>query len=362
MSLELLGGRILAPWFGSSIYVWGSIITVFMLSLSVGYFIGGRLSLHSPSLAKFGCMFLAGGGHPGSGDLSGGTGDDLGVRADRRPPLRKFGGIACPLRRAHGGTRDDLALLGPAPGPAQGRIRQGCRHPVFRVDAGQRAGYAGDELLFRSLVRDGHHRRRPCRDTAAARRFGHRLPQASTGMRDTLGPSPPPSCLPARSPPARSPPTSRCCTGNSRSTTPSWSWPNRRRLCLKFSVRDRHPQPVLRRSTRSEANGVRLYAHDDGRVAGRSGTPNRAGGRSGRRHAADGPRRAVAGRPDRRRRDRPGGREGGPHLLRLPGEAIASASTSGTPGCSSSALCNRAGTTTWSFSTPTAATTFPSIS
>ena len=58
MSLELLGGRILAPWFGSSIYVWGSIITVFMLSLSVGYFIGGRLSLRSPSLAKFGCLFL----------------------------------------------------------------------------------------------------------------------------------------------------------------------------------------------------------------------------------------------------------------------------------------------------------------
>jgi len=58
MSLELLGGRILAPWFGNSIYVWGSIITVFMLSLSLGYLIGGRLSLHSPSLSRFGCIFL----------------------------------------------------------------------------------------------------------------------------------------------------------------------------------------------------------------------------------------------------------------------------------------------------------------
>ncbi len=58
MSLELLGGRILAPWFGSSIYVWGSIITVFMLSLSAGYLIGGRLSLRSPTLAKFGCIFV----------------------------------------------------------------------------------------------------------------------------------------------------------------------------------------------------------------------------------------------------------------------------------------------------------------
>ena len=59
MSLELLGGRMLAPWFGSSIYVWGSIITVFMLSLSIGYLLGGRLSLRSPSLGKFGCIFLA---------------------------------------------------------------------------------------------------------------------------------------------------------------------------------------------------------------------------------------------------------------------------------------------------------------
>ena len=57
MSLELLGGRILAPWFGGSIYVWGSIITVFMLSLSLGYLVGGSLSLHSPSLGRFGCIF-----------------------------------------------------------------------------------------------------------------------------------------------------------------------------------------------------------------------------------------------------------------------------------------------------------------
>ena len=60
MSLELLGGRILAPWFGGSIYVWGSIITVFMLSLSLGYLIGGRLSLHSPSLARFGGILATG--------------------------------------------------------------------------------------------------------------------------------------------------------------------------------------------------------------------------------------------------------------------------------------------------------------
>jgi hypothetical protein len=60
MSIELLGGRLLAPYFGSSIYVWGSIITVFMLSLSIGYLIGGRLSLHAPSMGRFALIFLAG--------------------------------------------------------------------------------------------------------------------------------------------------------------------------------------------------------------------------------------------------------------------------------------------------------------
>ena len=58
MSVELLGGRIMAPYFGSSIYVWGSIITVFMLSLSIGYLVGGRLSLHQPNLFKYGQFFI----------------------------------------------------------------------------------------------------------------------------------------------------------------------------------------------------------------------------------------------------------------------------------------------------------------
>ncbi|MBT8144680.1 MAG: fused MFS/spermidine synthase [Gammaproteobacteria bacterium] len=58
MSIELLGGRILAPYFGSSIYVWGSLITVFMLALSIGYLLGGRLSLGNASHRRFGVLFL----------------------------------------------------------------------------------------------------------------------------------------------------------------------------------------------------------------------------------------------------------------------------------------------------------------
>ena len=59
MAIELLGGRILAPYFGSSIYVWGSIITVFMLSLSLGYLAGGQLSLLAPRLTRYGTFYIA---------------------------------------------------------------------------------------------------------------------------------------------------------------------------------------------------------------------------------------------------------------------------------------------------------------
>ena len=61
MSVELLGGRLLAPWFGSSIYVWGSVISVFMLALALGYYIGGRWSVNNPSLAKFATVFFVAG-------------------------------------------------------------------------------------------------------------------------------------------------------------------------------------------------------------------------------------------------------------------------------------------------------------
>ncbi len=61
MCIELLAGRILAPFFGSSVHIWGSIITVFMLSLSLGYLFGGKLSTHSASLTRYGAIFIIAG-------------------------------------------------------------------------------------------------------------------------------------------------------------------------------------------------------------------------------------------------------------------------------------------------------------
>ncbi len=59
MGVELLGGRLLSPYFGSSIFVWGALIAVFMTSLSIGYLIGGQLSLRSPSLRGLGALLIA---------------------------------------------------------------------------------------------------------------------------------------------------------------------------------------------------------------------------------------------------------------------------------------------------------------
>lgn len=58
MAIELLGGRVLSPYFGTSVYVWGSIITIFMLSLSLGYLWGGRLSSRNPNPMTFSLFFF----------------------------------------------------------------------------------------------------------------------------------------------------------------------------------------------------------------------------------------------------------------------------------------------------------------
>lgn len=58
MGVELLAGRLLAPYFGSSVFVWGGIIFVFMACLSVGYLLGGRLSTRNPTMGGLGILVL----------------------------------------------------------------------------------------------------------------------------------------------------------------------------------------------------------------------------------------------------------------------------------------------------------------
>ena len=44
MFAELVGARVLTPYFGNTIYVWGSVIGIFLLALAIGYAMGGKLT------------------------------------------------------------------------------------------------------------------------------------------------------------------------------------------------------------------------------------------------------------------------------------------------------------------------------
>ncbi len=48
MGFEILGVRVLTPYYGSSVYVWGAIIAVILTGLSIGYAAGGNLADRLP--------------------------------------------------------------------------------------------------------------------------------------------------------------------------------------------------------------------------------------------------------------------------------------------------------------------------
>jgi spermidine synthase len=59
MILELLGTRIIAPYYGVSLYVWSSLISVTMISLALGYYCGGFLADRYPKLRLTHILILA---------------------------------------------------------------------------------------------------------------------------------------------------------------------------------------------------------------------------------------------------------------------------------------------------------------
>lgn len=62
MGLEIVGSRVLAPYFGNSIFVWGSLISVVLAALSLGYYWGGWLSERNPSFGRFLVLLVIPGG------------------------------------------------------------------------------------------------------------------------------------------------------------------------------------------------------------------------------------------------------------------------------------------------------------
>lgn len=61
MGLEIVGSRVLAPVFGTSLFVWGALITTFLAALAAGYALGGRLADRRPDPSLLaGVLFAAG--------------------------------------------------------------------------------------------------------------------------------------------------------------------------------------------------------------------------------------------------------------------------------------------------------------
>ena len=58
MIVELIGSRLLAPYVGTSLIPWTTLIGVILGSLSVGYWFGGRLADIKPSKTKFGFIIM----------------------------------------------------------------------------------------------------------------------------------------------------------------------------------------------------------------------------------------------------------------------------------------------------------------
>src|SRR5579859_6489869 len=59
--LELVAGRILAPFIGVSLYTWTSIIGVVLAGISLGNYLGGRIADRWPERRTLGVLLVAGG-------------------------------------------------------------------------------------------------------------------------------------------------------------------------------------------------------------------------------------------------------------------------------------------------------------
>lgn len=52
MIAELAGGKMLAPYFGTSLYVWASTLAITLGALTIGYYLGGEISKQEPARRK----------------------------------------------------------------------------------------------------------------------------------------------------------------------------------------------------------------------------------------------------------------------------------------------------------------------
>ena len=61
MAVEIMSAKIIAPYFGNSIYVWAAVLATTLLGLACGYFVGGNYSLKKNSVKTLFFVSVLGG-------------------------------------------------------------------------------------------------------------------------------------------------------------------------------------------------------------------------------------------------------------------------------------------------------------
>lgn len=50
MAVELVGAKLIAPYYGNSLYVWSAVLAITLGGLTLGYYSGGKLSVKRPTI------------------------------------------------------------------------------------------------------------------------------------------------------------------------------------------------------------------------------------------------------------------------------------------------------------------------
>ncbi|RJR26597.1 MAG: SAM-dependent methyltransferase, partial [Candidatus Latescibacterota bacterium] len=61
LAVEILGTRILGPYFGVNLYLWSALITVALAALASGYVLGGLWADRGATMRRLSLLLAAGG-------------------------------------------------------------------------------------------------------------------------------------------------------------------------------------------------------------------------------------------------------------------------------------------------------------
>ena len=172
MALEIVGSRMLAPYFGNSIFVWGSLISVVLAALSLGYWLGGIAADRWPRLSVLATLIAVPGRHHRApavrlsrtesrhrGRQHGRAARAAGLQPHPVPGPQRVPGHGLALRRAAAGAGGGLG------GFDGGR-------PVRGVHGGKHRGDADHGILSHRGPRGGEHRPRSGPDSCSWWRRG----------------------------------------------------------------------------------------------------------------------------------------------------------------------------------------------